>query len=31
MRISHFAATRAEVENDAIASGRRPMQHAPGN
>jgi OFA family oxalate/formate antiporter-like MFS transporter len=31
MRVRHFAATRAEVENDAIAGGRRPMQHAPGN
>jgi MFS transporter, OFA family, oxalate/formate antiporter len=31
MRVRHFAATRAEAESDAIASGRRPMQHAPGN
>jgi MFS transporter, OFA family, oxalate/formate antiporter len=31
MRVRHFAATRAEVENDAIANRRTPMQHAPGN
>jgi len=31
MRVRHFAAIRAEVENDAIAGGRRPMQPAPGN
>jgi MFS transporter, OFA family, oxalate/formate antiporter len=31
MRLKHFAATRAEVENAAIADSRRPMQHAPGN
>jgi OFA family oxalate/formate antiporter-like MFS transporter len=31
MRVRHFATTRAEVENDAIASKRTPMQHAPGN
>jgi OFA family oxalate/formate antiporter-like MFS transporter len=30
MRVRHFAATRAEVDNDAIASSRSPMQHAPG-
>jgi OFA family oxalate/formate antiporter-like MFS transporter len=31
MRLRHFAVTRAEVENDVIASSRRPLQHAPGN
>jgi MFS transporter, OFA family, oxalate/formate antiporter len=31
MRVRHFATTRAEVENDAIAGSSRPMQHAPGN
>lgn len=31
MRVRHFATTRAEVENDAIASSRTPMQHAPGS
>jgi MFS transporter, OFA family, oxalate/formate antiporter len=31
MRIRHFAATRAEVQNEAIASGRAPMQPASGN
>jgi MFS transporter, OFA family, oxalate/formate antiporter len=30
MRIRHFAATRAEVENSAAAGSRTPMQHAPG-
>src|ERR1700733_14561486 len=31
MRVRHFAATRAEVQNEAIASGRAPMQPASGN
>jgi MFS transporter, OFA family, oxalate/formate antiporter len=31
MRVRHFAATRAEVQNEAIASGRPPMQPASGN
>jgi MFS transporter, OFA family, oxalate/formate antiporter len=31
MRAKHFAATRAEVQNEAIASGRAPMQPASGN
>jgi OFA family oxalate/formate antiporter-like MFS transporter len=31
MRIRHFAATRAEVQNEANASGRAPMQPASGN
>ena len=31
MRVRHFAATRAEVANQAPAGGRSPMQHAPGN
>jgi OFA family oxalate/formate antiporter-like MFS transporter len=31
MRVKHFAATRAEVQNEAIASGRAPMQPASGN
>jgi OFA family oxalate/formate antiporter-like MFS transporter len=30
MRARHFAATRAEVDTAAIASGGTPMQHAPG-
>jgi hypothetical protein len=29
MRLRHFAATRAEVENEAISGNRPPMQHAP--
>jgi len=31
MRVRHFAATRAEVQNEAIASGRAPIQPASGN
>jgi OFA family oxalate/formate antiporter-like MFS transporter len=31
MRLRHFVATRAEVESDAIAASRTPMQHASGN
>jgi MFS transporter, OFA family, oxalate/formate antiporter len=31
MRLRHFAVTRAEVESDAIAASRAPMQHASGN
>jgi OFA family oxalate/formate antiporter-like MFS transporter len=31
MRAKHFATTRAEVQNEAIASGRAPMQPASGN
>jgi MFS transporter, OFA family, oxalate/formate antiporter len=31
MRLRHFAAARAEVEGDAIAASRAPMQHASGN
>jgi OFA family oxalate/formate antiporter-like MFS transporter len=31
MRVRHFAATRAEVQNEAITSGRAPMQPASGN
>jgi OFA family oxalate/formate antiporter-like MFS transporter len=31
LRVRHFAAARAEVETQARANGRSPLQHVPGN